>query len=53
MSLKFFPKASSVTGSFAAQFAKAAGMRVIAVADHSRHGQRLMTIGVGESVLPS
>jgi len=38
--------ASSVTGFFAAQFARAAGMRVIAVADHNKHGQRLMTIGV-------
>jgi hypothetical protein len=40
-------KASSVTGFFAAQFARAAGMRVIAVADYNKHGQRLMTIGVG------
>lgn len=28
-------------------------MRVIAVADHDRHGQRLMTIGVGEFILHS
>lgn len=38
--------ASSTTGFFAAQFARLAGMRVIAVADVSRHGERLRAIGV-------
>ncbi|KAL8290442.1 hypothetical protein RQP46_002700 [Phenoliferia psychrophenolica] len=37
---------SSVTGFFAAQFARLAGLRVIAVADISRHGERLRSAGV-------
>lgn len=38
--------ASTVTGYFAAQFGKLAGLTVIAVADEKRHGKRLRDIGI-------
>ena len=43
--------ASCVTGYFACQFARLAGLRVIAVACERKHGQRLRAIGVGEFTL--
>ncbi|GAA6012170.1 hypothetical protein JCM11491_001772 [Sporobolomyces phaffii] len=38
--------ASCVTGYFAAQFARLAGLRVVAVACEKKHGERLRAIGV-------
>ena len=38
--------ASSVTGYFACQYARLAGLRVIAVADIERHAERLKEAGV-------
>ena len=37
-----------MTGYLAAQLARVAGLRVIAVADESKHGDKLRAVGIGE-----